>query len=117
MTPNLKEALELSQQYGIIAVVFFLMAFFLGGLIIYVLKQNERRENRYFDLVENKMASIEERTNERHEINQKALTSLAEADRRQREEHEVFLMNQKAGADQHQKISALLNELLMWVTK
>lgn len=111
-----EKALELSSQYGVVAVTFFLMAFFLAGLIIYVLKQNERRENKYFDLVEDKLKAIEHQTNERYLINQKAMSDLAEAARRQREEHDTILSNQKMCVEQHQKISNLLDSLLTKLT-
>ena len=88
------------------------MAFFLGGLVLYVLRQNERREKNYFDLVETTFRSSEEKTIERHLANQAAMMVLAEADRRQREEHEVMLRNQKSASEEHAKISEILNNLL-----
>lgn len=114
--------LELSSQYGILNVVLILTLFFLASLVLYILKQsrereveqakqNDIRDNRWCILVE----KIEERTAERHLANQSAMAKLEEADRRQREEHEEILRNQKAGQDQHQAIANLLNQLIIKV--
>lgn len=112
MIETTQKALELSSQYGIVAVAFFLMAIFLGSLVFYVLRQNERRENLYFALVTKEIKDIEISTAKRHDENQVAMSKLAEADRRQRDEHEKILENQKTCVDQHQKISNLLDTLL-----
>lgn len=93
-----EEILKLSQQYGILNVVLIIVLFFMGGLIIYVLRQsrereieqakeNMRRDDRWASLIER----MEEKANERHDSNQKSMNILSEADRRQREEHDVFM--------------------------
>lgn len=107
-----KQALELSSQYGIVAVAFFMMAIFLGCLIIYVFKTNEKRESRYFDLVEHKLKESDDRTNKRHEEMLKSMAVLSDADRRQREEHEIILRNQSVKMDQNTKISAALDSIV-----
>lgn len=118
-----EKALELASQYGILNVVLILVLFFLGALVIYVIKQgrereidqakqNAIREERLITLLQKDLKENDERTNERHENNLKAMAKLEEADRRQREEHETIILNQKSCSDQHHNISILLESLL-----
>lgn len=76
------------------------------------MRLQERRENKLFDLIEKKLKDSEDRTNERHIANQSAMAILAEADRRQREEHVLILKNQEASDVQHKQISSLLDTLI-----
>lgn len=120
---EITKALELSHQYGITAVVLFVVVFFLAYLIIYVLKENRAREKeqsllnvareeRLAKLIEVHINAIESKTNERHIENQKAMATLAEADRRQREEHEVMIRLQRDSEDQHKKIALILERIM-----
>lgn len=114
-----EEALKMSEHYGIQNVVLIIVLFFMGGLIIYVLKQsrereieqskeNARRDERFAVLIER----IEEKTNERHDINQKAMSVLSEAERRQREEHEVIMRVQAESVKQRETIARILERIL-----
>lgn len=115
-----EEALKLSQKYGIDNFVLILTLFFMAGLIIYVLRQsrqreveqakeNARRDERWSTLIE----KIEVRSNERHDANQKALALLAEADRRQREEHDAFLKEQRESNRQKEVIVRILDKICL----
>ena len=116
MTPE--KALELASQYGILNVVLILVLFFLAWLVYYVITnererekeknaESERRDERWSLLVE----KLDNRTNERHEDNQKAMVKLEEADRKQREEHEQILRNQSEKMRQLEKISGILDSI------
>lgn len=116
MTPE--KALELASQYGILNVVLILVLFFLAWLVYYVITnererekeknaESERRDERWSLLVE----KLDNRTNERHENNQKAMVKLEEADRKQREEHEQILRNQSEKMRQLEKISGILDSI------
>lgn len=118
MTPE--KALELASQFGIVNVVLILALFFSFWLVFYVLREgrsrekeqaqaNKERDERWAVLYE----KLELRTDERHLRNQEAMSKLAEADRRQREEHEVILSNQKIMTEQHRQIATLLENLLL----
>lgn len=109
---QIEKALELSSQYGIVAVSYFMMAVFLGGLILYIIRKNERSENRYFDLVTKTMKDEAIKMTERHDANQAAMVVLAEADKKQREEHVIMLANQKSCSDQNSKTNFLLQSLI-----
>lgn len=115
-----EEILRLSQQYGILNVVLILVLFFLGGLVVYVLKQsrqreidqskeNARRDERWALLIE----KIESRSNERHEANLKAMSILAEEDRRQREEHDAFIKEQRESNRQKELIVRILDKICL----
>lgn len=116
MTPE--KALELASQYGILNVVLILVLFFLAWLVYYVITnererekeknaESERRDERWSLLVE----KLDNRTNERHENNQKAMVKLEESDRKQREEHEQILRNQSEKMRQLEKISGILDSI------
>ena len=116
MTPE--KALELASQYGILNVVLILVLFFLAWLVYYVITnererekeknaESERRDERWSLLVE----KLDNRTNERHENNQKAMVKLEEADRKQIEEHEQILRNQSEKMRQLEKISGILDSI------
>ena len=116
MTPE--KILELASQYGIINVVLVLVLSFLAWLVYYVITnererekeknaESERRDERWSLLVE----KLDNRTNERHENNQKAMVKLEEADRKQREEHEQILRNQSEKMRQLEKISGILDSI------
>ena len=89
MTPE--KAIELASKYDPLTVVLILIIFFFAGFILYVMRVQERRENRLFDVIEKKMKDNEERMQERHIANQEAMAVLAEADKRQREEHNKMI--------------------------
>ena len=116
MTPE--KALELASQYGIVNVVLVFVLSFLAWLVYYVITnererekeknaESERRDERWSLLVE----KLDNRTNERHENNQKAMVKLEEADRKQREEHEQILRNQSEKMRQLEKISGILDSI------
>ena len=122
MTPE--KALELSNQYGVATVILFIVVFYLGGLVWYIFKQsrereveqaavNAKREERLANLIEIHLKSSEEKTTERHVANQASMAVLAEADRRQREEHVQILENQKACEKQHESIMKILDGMLL----
>lgn len=117
------KALELSSQYGVAAVILFIVVFYLGGLIYYVLKQNrerekeqsamnKEREERLAKIIEVHIQAVEDKTNERHLSNQQAMAILAEADRRQREEHETMIKLQNTSEKQHETIARILERIL-----
>lgn len=116
MTPE--KALELASQYGIVNVVLVFVLSFLAWLVYYVITnererekeknaESERRDERWSLLVE----KLDNRTNERHENNQKAMVKLEESDRKQREEHEQILRNQSEKMRQLEKISGILDSI------
>lgn len=116
MTPE--KALELASQYGIVNVVLVFVLSFLAWLVYYVITnererekeknaESERRDERWSLLVE----KLDNRTNERHENNQKAMVKLEEADRKQIEEHEQILRNQSEKMRQLEKISGILDSI------
>lgn len=116
MTPE--KALELASQYGIVNVVLVFVLSFLAWLVYYVITnererekeknaESERRDERWSLLVE----KLDNRTNERHENNQKAMVKLEEADRKQREEHEQILRNQSEKMRHLEKISGILDSI------
>lgn len=116
MTPE--KALELASQYGIVNVVLVFVLSFLAWLVYYVITnererekeknaESERRDERWSLLVE----KLDNRTNERHENNQKAMAKLEEADRKQREEHEQILRNQAEKMRHLEKISGILDSI------
>ncbi len=118
-----KTALELSNQYGVAAVILFIVVFYLGGLIYYVLKQNRerekeqnllnaKREERLALLIEVHLAAMETKVNERHVQNQAAMAVLSEADRRQREEHEMMLRIQKEIEQQNTYTAKILERIM-----
>lgn len=115
MDPTQK-ALELSSQYGIVAVSYFMMAVFLGSLILYIIRKNERSENKYFDLITKTMKDDAIKMTERHDANQAAMTVLAKADEKQREEHDVLMAGQKLCLDSHTKTTELLDKLIQAVS-
>lgn len=115
-----EETLKMTQQYGIQNVVFIIVLFFMGGLIIYVLKQsrqreidqsreNARRDERWALLIE----KMESRSNERHEANVKAMSVLAEEDRRQREDHAEFIKEQRESNRQKELIVRILDKICL----
>ena len=121
---DLTETLKLSNQYGVATVILFIIVFYLGGLIYYILKQNRqreieqaamnaKREERLANLIEVHLKSSEDKTNERHLVNQQSMATLAEADRRQREEHAMMFQNQKESEKQHERIAKILDSILM----
>lgn len=116
MTPE--KALELASQYGIVNVVLVFVLSFLAWLVYYVITnererekeknaESERRDQRWSVLVER----LDNRSNERHETNQKAMAKLEEADRKQREEHEQILRNQSEKMRHLEKISGILDSI------
>lgn len=110
MSPE--KALELASQYGILNVVLILILFFFAGFILYVMRLQERRENKLFDFMEKDFKGHEQKETERHMVITAALTLITEADKRQRDEHDVMLRNQKEGHEQHQRITSLLDSLI-----
>ena len=116
MTPE--KILELASQYGIINVVLVLVLSFLAWLVYYVITNererekeknaaSERSDQRWSVLVE----KLDNRTNERHDLNMKAMAKLEEADHRQREEHEQILRNQAEKMRHLEKISGILDSI------
>lgn len=120
MTPD--KAIELSSQYGVSTVILFIVTFYLGGLVWFIFKQsrereleqvkiNKEREDMLYKLVEVTLKSNEDKTNERHLSNLAAMNTLAEADRRQREEHEKIIHGQLDFFNESKKITDILKEI------
>lgn len=118
-----EQALAATKDYGLIAVVMILLAFFLGWLVVYVLRQNrereksmmmqnEEREKRLAGLIEIHITGMETKQNERHLQNRESIAELKEAAKRGREEHEMFLKNQQVFINESTKVTNLLDKML-----
>lgn len=130
METGVSKAVELSAQYGVTTVVLFIVVFYLGGLVWYIIRQgyqrekeqtarekdqavrNEKREERLASLIEIHLANNEQKSNERHLSHLIALGKLEEADRRQREEHEEILRCQKDTQKQHEYLIRIMSGIL-----
>ena len=80
---------KLAVNYGLGIVLSVGMACFLGWLLKYVLAQNEKRENRLSDLISKDLAATTKAINDHDDKSSSAIKNVEEANRRQREEHEV----------------------------
>lgn len=79
---------QLSVNYGLGIVLAVGMACFQGWLLKYVLAQNEKREQRLSDLIQKDLMNQTKAINDHDARSVSAISSMEEAHRRQREEHE-----------------------------
>ena len=98
-------------NYGLGVVLSILMAVFLGRILMYVLQQNEKREERLSGLIEIHINGVGRKLSEHHEVSISAIASINEANKRQREEHEAMLRESKAQNEILQKISDKLGDI------
>ncbi len=54
------KALEATKTYGVETVMLFMVAAFLAWLIVYVLNQNAKREERLAGIIEKELAKLEQ---------------------------------------------------------
>lgn len=88
---DIERALELSKTYGITTVLLFLTAMFLIWLVIYVLRQNEKRENRLISLTEIHINNLELDFKKQNEATTQFRMSMVEDHRQSREEHRKMI--------------------------
>lgn len=88
------QTLQLMDKYGVAIVALVAVAGFLGTLIWYILKQNQKREDKYTNLITNDLRHQSETmlllTNSLTTFS----TGVNEAHRYQREEHSKIIDNQ-----------------------
>lgn len=95
---DLDKALAATQTYGTATVLLFVVTGFLAWLVYYILKQNEkqnekneRREDKLIALSQEQIASINNRIKEQADSTIEFRKSLAESQRYQREEHQQMM--------------------------
>jgi len=88
---DLEKALDLSRTYGITTVLLFLTAAFLAWFVVYVLKQNEKRESRLITLTEIHVNNLEVEFKKQSEVTTQFRMSMVEDHRQSREEHRKMI--------------------------
>lgn len=88
---DLEKALDLSRTYGITTVLLFLTAAFLAWFVVYVLKQNEKRESRLITLTEIHVNNLEVEFKKQSEATTQFRMSMVEDHRQSREEHRKMI--------------------------
>lgn len=88
---DLDKALAATQTYGTATVLLFVVTGFLAWLVYYILKQNEKREDKLILLSTEHIASIKASIKEQADSTLEFRRSLSEAQRYQREEHDKMI--------------------------
>lgn len=84
-----KEYIELAVNCGLGVVLAIGMAVFMGRVLMYVFKVNEEREKDYRELIRTNLAATTKAIEAHDDRTAKAILTLEEAHRRQREEHDA----------------------------
>lgn len=89
--PDINQLTQLSAMHGLGVVLSVLITACAGWLMIYVLKENARREERYIHVLDKTLTYLTELlvAHDARAIN--AITSLEQANRFQREEHQKIV--------------------------
>ena len=110
---GIEQAVKLSGIYGITTVMFFMMAFFLGGLIVYVLKQSAKREERLANIIEIHIAQTKTAIDDHDKRAAAAVAVIHEANKYARMEHEGLLESLKV---QTKVLSHIANKMGVLIT-
>ena len=105
---GVEEAVKMSSVYGVTTVMFFLMAFFLGGLIIFVLKQGAKREERLANIIEINITQTKSAIEDHDKRSAEAISMIKETKKYERLEHEAIL---KAQEQQTKILNHIANKL------
>ncbi len=118
------KALEASAVYGINNVMLILISFFLAGLVIYIVKQserreikllelNEKREQRLADIINKDIKQVTLSLEEHDKRSSAAIAMITEAHKYVRAEHESMIQSQEkmlAAQIQHSLLLSNLSE-------
>lgn len=105
------KAIEATATYGVSTVMLILVSFFLAGLVIYILKQNERRENRLAGLIEKDLQQNTMLIQEHDKKSAAAIAMITEANKYIRLEHDAMMGAQKNMQESQEEHTKVLSHL------
>lgn len=103
---------EAIKTFGLPTVLLIVACYYLGKFVDRVMKQNELREAKLTDLIQKDIFGLHKVVEDNGKRNDAAIVSITEAQKYQRQEHDLMMDNQKEHASILRQIANKLNTTL-----